>query len=78
MFQQPQPVGGDGPAQPDGRGWRLGDHGRRLAVRQTEGTVLGERFDTVNRVTLESAGVVILYLLLRRGVRRVRRVGGVR
>ena len=40
--------------------------------------MLGERFDTVNRVTLESAGVVILYLLLRRGVRRVRRVRGVR
>ena len=46
VLQQPQSVGGDGAAQP-GRGGRgLRDHdGRRLAVRQTEGTVVGERFN---------------------------------
>ena len=46
VLQQPQSVGGDGAAQP-GRGGRgLRDHhGRRLGVGQTEGTVVGERFN---------------------------------
>ena len=46
MFEEPQSVGGDGPAEPGGGGGRLGDHGRGLGVGKTEGTVVGERFDT--------------------------------
>ena len=44
VFQQPQSGGGDGAAQPGGSGRGL-HHGGRLSVGQTEGTVVGERFD---------------------------------
>ena len=46
VLQQPQSVGGDGPAQPGWSGrWLRDHHGRRLAVGKTEGTVVGEGFD---------------------------------